>query len=111
MTSYTRAKQLAAALSEVLRPCGVRVVCDPRSANPPVGVLGIPALSGDVHGGFTASWRLEVTLPGSRWDADAWAKADDIIRLLEPALPIESVVPDTTSDYLTLTIAFEEALT
>ena len=110
MSSYTRAKQLSAALTEVLEPAGVRVVCDPRNANPPVAVLGMPVLSGDVHGGFTASWRLELHLPGSRWDGDAWAKADHIIQLLEPVLALETVVPDTANDHLVLTFAFEEAL-
>ena len=109
--SYRRAQQLAAALTEVLRPAGVRVVCDPRNANPPVAVIGVPVRIGDIHGGFTAQWALVLTMPGNRWAADAWTLADQVVDLLEPQLPIESVIPDTTSEHLTLTITFTEALT
>lgn len=112
MNSYERAQALAQTLTDVLEPAGIRAVVDPRNATPPVLLVTPPGRRGDVHGGFTAEWRLLLILPTTTWEPDAWALADQVLALLEPVLAIDRADPIDPNDETPmcgLRITFEEA--
>lgn len=113
MTSWARAQQLAADLTAVLAPAGIRAIADVRNVSPPCLHITPPGMRADVYGGFTAEWRLLLLLPSPRWDADTWAKADEVLALLEPVLAIDRADPIDGTDETPMTavrITFEEAL-
>lgn len=105
MTGYRRAQQI----TEALAAAGVRATCDPRNVNPPCVLVTPPALTQDLACNATAEWRLLLILPGP-FNADAWAKADQIVDTVAAVFDLDRVTPNTTQDPPIYEMTFEEAV-
>lgn len=84
MSSYERAKELAAKLTSA----GIVATVDPRSATPPCVLVPPPERTYDLACGYSARWNLWALVPGTA-NADAHKALDEIADAVAGVLPVE----------------------